>query len=344
MRLKNKDIAEKLGISTTAVSLALNNRPGVSEETRRKVLELVNATATEAIQNMSQEEDMTGRSVLLSVHKKHGMIINDKPFFSDIVENVQQELLARSYSMILTHYTPDQEMEHYVQYINSLPVAGTIIMATELDQADLECYKKLKTPIVLMDGSFDLQDVDSVSLDNQTAVFRSFDYAYQMGHRNIGYLKSSVFINNFGHHFDGFLKGIHAYHLEQSNHPVIPLPCNVEDAYLEMDRFLSAPPAGFTMPSIFLADLDYIAVGAMRALKEHGYRIPEDVSMIGYDDVSVSAACEPPLTTTRVNHAEIGKIAVRVLLDRLANPRKCTTTTQVSSELILRSSVKKLIP
>ncbi len=343
MRLKNKDIAQKLGISTTAVSLALNNRPGVSETTRRQVLELVNDIASEAVQTLNEETDLPNRSILLSVHKKHGHIINDKPFFSDIIETAQQELIRLSYNMILSHYVPGQSMPQYIQYIKTLPISGIIIIATEIDKEDLSYYKQLSVPIVLMDGSFDFEEIDSVTLDNQASILRAFDYAVKMGHKNIGYLASATYITNFEYRMDGFIKGIRKYHLEDYPHPTVKLPCHVQGAYEEMNAFLDHPPKGFEMPTIFLSDLDFIALGAMNALKEHGYRIPDDVSLIGYDDVAISAISSPPLTTTRVNHMDIGRFAAKVLLDRIANPRTCNTTLHVSSELIIRNSVSKKI-
>lgn len=342
MRLKNKDIAKALGISTTAVSLALNNRPGVSEATRRKVLELVNDSTIIAIQNLKDVISGATKSVLLNIHKKHGHIITDKPFFTDVVEAAQQELLRQGYNLILSHYVPEQSLPQHIQYIKGLSITGMILMATEMDKVDLAYYKEVSVPIMLMDSVFDLENMDSVSLDNETDIFRAVHYAVQMGHCRIGYLKSAVPINNFMHRMDGFMKGVRHFGLEKEEHPIITLPCNVQEAYHEMSMFLDQLPADFQMPTIFLSDLDYITLGAMNALKEHGYRIPEDVSMIGYDDVSTASVSSPPLTTLRVSHADIGKIAANILLSRLNQNSHHPITIRISSELIIRDSVKDL--
>ena len=342
MRLKNKDIAEVLGISTTAVSLALNNRPGVSEATRRKVLELLNDSTMEAMQNLNDESNGQVRSILLNIHKKHGQIITEKPFFSDVVEATQQELLRQGYNMILSHYVPEQSLPQYIQYIKGLPIMGMILMATEMDEEDLAYYKEINVPVVLMDSIFDLEDLDTVALDNETDLFRAVHYAVQMGHHRIGYLKSSVTINNFTHRMDGFLKGVRHFDLEKEDHPIITLPCDVQGAYREMSSFLDHLPQDFQMPTIFLSDLDYIALGAMTALKDHGYRIPEDISIIGYDDVSTAAVSSPPLTTLRVSQNEIGRIAANVLLNRLARNSGRPFTLRIPSELMIRGSVFNL--
>ena len=278
----------------------------------------------------------------MNVHKKHGRIINDKPFFSDTIETAQQELLRHSYNMILSHYVPEQNLTQYIQYIKGLPVSGLILMATELDEADLACYKALNIPMVLMDASFDLEELDTVTLDNQQSIFRAFSYGVELGHRSIGYLKSATKISNFEHRMDGFAKGLRAFGLEQEPHPVIALPCDVEGAYQAMSRFLDAPPEGFHMPTLFLSDLDYIALGAMNALKEHGYRIPEDVSIIGYDDVPTSAVSAPPLTTIRVNQSDIGLFAAKALMERMNGSYDGNIAMQISSRLIVRQSVLDL--
>ena len=250
--------------------------------------------------------------------------------------------MKQSYNMILSHYVPEQSLAQYIQYIKGLPISGLILMATEIVEEDLAYYKQLDVPVVLMDGCFDLEELDSVTLDNQTAILRAFRYAVEMGHRQIGYLRSATSINNFSHRLDGFMKAIRDYGLEDENHPIITLPCDVQGAHREMAAFLDHPPKGFKMPTVFLSDLDYIALGAMSALKEHGLRIPEDISIIGYDDVAISTASEPPLTTVRVNHSDIGRFAARILMDRISSPRSCNVSLQVSSQFIIRNSVKNL--
>lgn len=342
MRIKNKDIAKALGISTTAVSLALNNRPGVSEETRKKVLQMIRDSANE----YADEQDIAlheNKIVVLSIHKRTGLIINEKPFFSELVEAVQQEAMQNGYLVALSHYMPGQNTQQYMAYLESLRPSGIIVMATELDVSDLHIYKKLGVPVVLLDAYFDLEDIDAVSLDDQISMYRAVDYAYQMGHRNIGYLRSETTIQNFIHHFDGYMKGLREYGLMGFNHPVIDLPCLMEEARNAMNSFLDNPPAGFVMPTVFIADLDYIAIGAMQALSEHGYRIPEDISMIGYDDIASAAFCDPPLTTTKVNQGSAGRLAMQRLMDLQANgPFDYHMTTFVSSVLVERQSVQKL--
>ena len=162
MRLKNKDIAQMLGISATAVSLAINGRPGVSAETRRRVLELVNERNVSAMAEARHD-----RSILLVVHKQTGDVINDLPFFTNLVETVQAEAHRLGFPLTLVHYLPGQDFDEHLGYVRELGADGMVLEATELDEGHLRRYLELGLPIVLLDGYFDLIAVDAVTLDDQ---------------------------------------------------------------------------------------------------------------------------------------------------------------------------------
>ncbi|WP_085829770.1 LacI family DNA-binding transcriptional regulator [Collinsella vaginalis] len=340
--LKNKDIARILGISATAVSLAVNGRPGVSNETRRRVLELVNERNRQSLGEALASTRANG-SLLLVIHKTTGEVINNLPFFSALIETVQAEAYRLGYPITIAHHLPGQDFEEHLEYLAGLDANGMVLEATELDEPHLRRYLELDLPTVLLDGYFDLVPVSAVTLDDQTSMLRAFAYAADCGHRAIGFLAGTPRINNFIHHLDGFRKGIAEFGDKRAAHPVIELPCQIDAAYRAMAAYLARPPRGFTMPTCFIADLDNIAVGAMRALAEAGVRIPEDVSMIGYGDTVAAKVCRPQLTTTRINLYDSGRLAVQRLADLLAHPeRQSATTTFVSSELIERDSVRCL--
>ncbi|MDO4851093.1 MAG: LacI family DNA-binding transcriptional regulator [Actinomycetota bacterium] len=338
MRLKNKDIARMLGISATAVSLAINGRPGVSAETRRKVLELVNE------RNAATMADARGdRSLLLVVHKETGDVINDLPFFSNLVETVEAEAHRLGFPLTLVHFLPGQDFEEHLGYLRGLGADGMVLEATELDEGHLRRYLELELPTVLLDGYFDLVAVDAVTLDDQTSMLRAYAHAAEMGHSDIGFLAGTPRINNFEHHLDGFRKGIDRFGHGEADHPVVELPCQLEAAYDAMRGFLAKPPEGFAMPTCFLADLDNIAVGAMRAVQDAGYAVPDDVSFIGYGNTSTALVCRPALTSTQINMYDSGRMAAHRLADMLDHPeRHAVSTTFVSSELVLRDSVRRI--
>ncbi len=341
MRLKNKDIAKMLGISATAVSLAINGRPGVSDETRRKVLELVAQSDLAAYEKARVQTESRG-SVAFVIHKASGTVINNNQFFSSLVEMVQQQAMEQGFSLTIVHYLPGQSLESHLQFIRSIKPDGLLIQATELSEEALDRYLKLGLPTVLLDGYFDLAHVDAVTLDDQTSILRAFHYAVSMGHRDIGFLAGATHIKNFEHHLDGFYKGIRDCKLEGTSNPVITLRCPFEQAYDDMRTFLANLPRDFKMPTCFIADLDNIALGAMKALKEANLSIPDDVSIIGYGNTAVAAMSDPPLTTTQIDMDNSGKLAVELLAKRMRGQSTAFVTATTSSDLVIRNSVKKI--
>jgi DNA-binding LacI/PurR family transcriptional regulator len=339
-RMSNKQISDLLGISVTSVSLALNNRPGVSEATRQKVIELKSKSINDI--KLANNLPHNDKKIVFVVHKKNAKIITEKAFFAHMIETAQMETMKSGYQMVLCYYSEDQDLNSHLSNLNDLKPDGILLVATELDREDLKGYKELGIPIVLLDSDFELDNIDTVSLDNSSAIIRLFEYAVQHGHKNIGYLKSEVNINNFSQRLDGFYTAINRFHLEDYNHPVIKLPVDIIGAQTSSKNFFDHPDINFSMPTCFLSDLDYIAIGAIRALKEIGYRVPEDVSVIGFDNVLESEISEPPLTTMSVNQFDLGRIAGSRLIQKISEKDQCILRIYISSVLIERKSVKLL--
>lgn len=334
--LRNKDIAQKLGISEAAVSLTIHNKPGVSDATRRKIFELIGKKETEAAEkNIETEQER----ILLSIHKKTGRIIDGKAFFSDLIATIQQEAVKNGKTLIVSHFTPEMQLSEYFQYMRSMQCGGVIIIATELTAQDIDWYLKLNIPMAVLDNSVILDGVDVITLDTQVDMIKCVNYAYRKGHRDIGYLKSETRISNFDQHMIGYETGLKSHGLIKREESVFELPCCILEAYEKMKTILEGLPKDYVMPTCFLADLDYIAIGAMRAFREAGYAIPEEVSFIGYDDIPSCEACTPSLTTVRVKNRKMGQLAVRRLVKRMLRPDRTSLRIQIPSKFIERGSV-----
>ena len=343
-RLKNKDIAAALGLSTAAVSMALNNKPGVSDETRQQVLKYYQSHSDSSARPVHLTSSVHQKTLILNIHKTSGSILIDKPFFSRLMNAIEREARRNGYSLTMSHYDSSMNLEEHVQLLNSMRASGVLILATELTEESLNIYRTLQVPYILMDGSIDSLPTDAVTLDNQNAIFRAYEYAHGQGHRNIGYIKCSTPIPNFKHRFDGFMLGRLYFESDLSRDPVVfSLPGNMEKAFLEMEKTLDSLPSDFAMPSCFLCDMDFIAIGAMRAFQNKGYRLPDDVSFIGFDDIDFSTIIQPSLTTIHLHEATLGKYSVRLLLDRIEDPGLCARTVSLTGDLVIRNSVKKLI-
>lgn len=338
-KLKNKDIAEALGLSTAAVSMVLNDKPGVSDDTRRKVLKYYHDHADPSPLTVARSSK---KALIFEIFKKSGEIVIDKPFFSEMMASIEIEAKKQGYVLIVTHYDPSMDIDEHIEQINSQGAAGVIILATEMTNEYYPHYEKLDVPYVLLDGYLDDYPCNSVTLDNSNAIYRAYQYAYDMGHRNIGYLKCSTDIPNFTHRLDGFFKARRELEPDLlSTNPIIyTVPGNLEGSNAAMKTILE--DSDNLMPTCFIADLDFIAIGAMMAMRDHGMQVPDDISIIGFDDIEFSAISSPPLTSFHLHQKTLGKYAVKMLLEEIQSPTTLLKNIRVSSELIIRKSVKNL--
>lgn len=340
-KLKNKDIANALNISTAAVSMALNNKPGVSEDTRQKVFSYyAQHSDTPSFPVSSQ----FSKTLIFDIYKETGDIIIDKPFFAEIMSSLNDEARKNGFLLVVFHCDSETDMHKHIEDLNAQKADGLILLATEMTVDTLSYYQDLACPFVLLDGYIDEIPCDSVSLDNSNAMYRAYKYAHDLGHRNLGYLKCSTDIPNFTHRFDGFCKARRTLEPELYNQtPVVfSLPGNLKESCRQMKTILENLPDDFPMPTCFLADFDFVAIGAMIAFTKHGYSIPKDVSFIGYDDIDLSAVSSPPLTSLQLHQRTLARCAVNLLSKKIASPELCNMKVTLTSDLVIRESVADL--
>ena len=188
------------------------------------------------------------------------------------------------------------------------------------------------------DGWSDRQYFDAVVIANTDSVLRAVDYLIEKGHRQIGYLAGDLRIRNFKDRERGYRQALEDAGLEANPAWRVTLGTTLEGAYRDMGVWLDNVSRD-DLPTAFFAENDVLAVGAMRAFNEHGIRVPEDVSIIGFDDLSLGAFSNPPLTTVHVPKHEVGEIAVRRLVGNIRNPKSYTCKTAVSTYFVERQSV-----
>lgn len=331
------DIANIVGVSPATVSNALNDRKGVSEETKQRILK----TAKElGYYKEANSNNNTQRSIRFVIYKKHGLVVADTPFFSSLLEGIENECRRQGYELLISH-AYHSEWKEFINVVNTEYSQGIIILATEMSLEDLDPFRELSVPIVLLDGHFKGEDFDCVLINNMDASYKATKYLVQSGHNQIGYLHSSVHINNFLYRTLGFMDALHDCKVEFNSEFDFYLEPNMEGAYRDMKALLEK--GDVKLPTAFFADNDNIAFGAMRALKENKIRIPQDVSIVGLDDMPFCEITSPRLTTIKVFTQDIASAAVRRLLQIIeGNKERTTQKIEVNTELIIRDSVLQL--
>lgn len=333
MSITAKELAKKLNLSEAAISMALNRKPGVSTKTRKMVLE----AAEKYGYDFTRVSGRSSRSgvVTFVVFKKHGAVVSDTPFFSEVTEGVQQKCSEYGFKLNIEHVYKEDYPDRQAERIMDSDPAGIILLGTEMSKEDFLPFSRLQIPVVLLDVYMRDANVDCILINNSQGAYLATEYLISATKSQPGYLHSSYSISNFEERADGFYKAIRAHGMSTSKSIVHRLTPSIEGATADMLEILNA---GEEIARAYFADNDLIAIGAMRALQHKGYHIPEDVAIIGFDNLPMCNYIDPPLTTINVPKKYMGEIAVARLLARINARQFVPIKIEVHTNLVSRRS------
>lgn len=335
-----QDIAAEMGVSPAAVSFVLNSKKGVSDATRASITAVLEQHGYEIKkppvsikENLSEER--APRSIRFLKYKNSAILVEENGnFVSSIIDSLEEECRKLGFDLIITGFGPENREEIYSK-VSADPMDGIIVLGTELDAADLPFFEKLPVPVILVDTPAPGHSLNCVTMNNEEIVEKAIDYFYQLGHREIGYLHSSMNTGNFRARMCGYKNALNRLGLELKEEQIYSLTPSMTGAYQEISDFFDN---GIQFPPALLADNDMIALGCSRALKDKGCRLPEDYSIIGIDDISFSSICAPPLTSVRIPCKELGAQVIQLLHYKLNHPNSAPAKVFLDGELIVRGS------
>ena len=333
MSITAKELAAKLGLSPAAVSMALNNKPGVSESTRERVLQ----AAREAGYSFGriQEKGHLKGCVTFLLYHRHGAVVGDTPFFSSLTGGIADACRSAGYDLTI-QYLYEDNVRSTLRLLQNSETSGVILLGTELRQEDFGPFSDFDLPLVVLDTYFEGITKDCVLINNVQGAFLATNYLISKRKHQPGYLRSSYSISNFEERADGFYKAIRHNGMATGASIVHRLAPSVEGAYTDMKLLIQQ---GERLANCYFADNDLIAAGAIRALKEANYRVPEDVGVIGFDNTPMCEILDPPMTTIHVPKQVMGAMAVSRLLELIAQRNTQTIKIEVSTFLVKRGSL-----
>ena len=292
MSITAKELAKKLNLSAAAVSMALSGKHGVSNETRKAVI----AAAEEFGYDFSRPsaKRKIGGTICFILYKRQGAIVGDTPFFSQLTEGIENGCKAGGYKLRIAYLYKSESLDTQLRDIIYPYCDGIILLGTEMLRDDLSIFEKINIPLVLLDVYFDNIKYDCILINNMQGAFIATDYLITRTQSQPGYLHSSYHIENFVGRADGFYKAVRHHGMSTSKSIVHRLTPSVDGAFADMLRLLES---GEDMARSYFADNDFIAIGAIKAFKSFGKRIPEDVAIIGFDNIPMSSYTDPPLST-----------------------------------------------
>lgn len=333
MKVSIRDLSKMTGFSPATISNALNHKKGVNRETAEEIFRVARETGYLSANAVTK--------IRLVIFKKNGQILEETPFFQQMIEGIEEECHRLGYEMVFSHV--DQRNPDYQKQVRDLleeQGVGIVLLGTEMMDGDLSLYRNASCPVLLLDHCTELMDFNSVLINNADAARAITEHLLDNGHREVGYLRGNYRIKAFRSRFIGFQTALKKYKVPYKEEYTVTVGTYMSTACQDMLEYLKKKPK---LPTAFFADNDIIALGAMKALQEMGYRIPEDISIVGFDDLTFSEISSPPLTTLRVEKREMGKMAVRRLVELIDGIGTSTVTkTQVCPKIVYRNTVKNI--
>lgn len=327
-----RQIAAEAGVSLTTVSLVLNGKPGVGPEKRELVARLLRDSGYNL---RTPDSTPVVKNIHFLKYSKHSYLVNGNPgFVTQIIDAVDVECRKHGYNLLITAFDGLDDLR-LDELLDNPATLGAILLGTEITNGDMAAFRRVPKPMVVVDNALPYLSFSTVTMHNEEAIFSAVGHLLALGHRHIGFLENSIPANNDLERRDAFQRALTAAGRAFEPALVYPIFPTMDGASESVSRLLER---GTRFPSALLANNDSIAIGALRAFKAHGLRIPEDISLVGFDGLPFAAVSEPPLTTVSVPCGEIGHWAVHLLHEKIRGRSAAPCKARVCTTLALRES------
>ncbi len=340
MGVRIKDIAEEAGVSPATVSLVINNKPGVGQETRDRIQSIIREFEYKGPSTRQNANDETGSICFLQI-ARHGHILNrdHDVFIADYIRGMSKEAKNENFSLKLVTYktTPIEEIVDYVQKSDD---SGVIILGTELSYQDVEAFSVIEKPIVFLDSFYKYLRFDFIDMNNEDSVWQIINNFARKGHREIGMISSIHPTPNFRIREAAFRESLNRLEIPYQKDLSFSVDSTFNGAYTDMMEKLSKNDI---LPTAFFCANDIIACGCLKALTETGYNVPGDISLCGFDNLPITSMSTPGMTTIEVSKHRMGRMAVQLLTDRILEDADSPPAKVVfGGKLIERESIRDL--
>lgn len=325
-----KDIAEKLNISSVTVSKALNDKDGVSEELRARIKEVADEMGYRI--NAAAKAMRDGNSYNVGVIIPERFTGMAQSFYLQMYQYISMALEKYNYSGIMHLLTNDDEENNSLPKIYYEKKVDGFIVLGQTRKSYLQTIKDTNIPIVFLDFYDEFDDVDSVITDNFFGAYELTNYLIRKDHQEIGFIGNLYSTSSIQDRFLGYYKSLLEHNIPIDQNIIID-DRDEQGSYIDIEL----PEK---LPSAFVCNCDQVAHNLIRKLKETGYSVPEDCSVVGFDNDIYATITEPNLTTVEVDVEEMANTAVRFIVGKLKGQTVNNGRVSVKGKIIYRDSVK----
>jgi LacI family transcriptional regulator len=324
-----KDVAEKAGVSTATVSHVINETRFVSDELKAKVYQ--------AMEELNYRPNAIARSLRSRKTHNIGMIVPDisYPFLAEVARGVENAGFELGYNVILCNSDGDLEMEaHYIELLQEKKVDGIVFVAVGESSSHVRALIEQGMPVVLCDRELPEVEVDTVIADNVGSGYQATEYLITLGHSRIGCIAGPQELEISSKRVEGYRRALEQHGIPLGEELLVHGDFRSRGGYEAMRELLALEE----LPAAVFACNDLMAIGAICAVSQRKLRIPQDVAIIGCDDIASASFTNPSLTTVAQPKHEMGAAAVEMLVARIKDQDRPPARRLLPTELVLRDS------
>lgn len=326
-----KDVAEAAGVSISTVSYTLNNTGPVSEEKKQRILEAVKALGYVPNGMAKSLKSRKNGFIGYFAHSLYGVV------YGEVLRGIENEMDRNGQEMIAAKCGPMQDITHISRLLMERMVDGAIIFSEMIANEQVNLLANARCPVVVLDRELEGPYVSSVLINNEDSAFRVGEYIHSLNLKRVACLTGRGFDGK--RRLVGFMQAVEAFELDCPPNWCIDAGWDEKEAYQKTIEFIR----GGQRPEVIFAFNDEMAIGCIRALQDMLLRVPEDVSVIGMDDIDRSALTNPSLTTVHRPLCELGEIAAGTLLGMMrgeASRRIILPTSLIQRESCIKNWAK----
>jgi LacI family transcriptional regulator len=324
-----KDIADRAGVSKTTVSRVLNRKPDVDEQTKNKIQEIIKETGYSP--SLMAKNLATGKTNFL------GLLVPTltHPWIMEVTQGIAEGIEDSEYELALfTTSNRNKNQELIEKAINSGLTDGLIVLLSSDNKDFLSQIHNRQFPIILIGDRFLSNDIACVTAANKNGSYLATRHLVELGHRRIGFVEGPPEFLCSRERLEGYKMALNDSGMQFDEHMVKYGDLLEESGF----KAIAAWAESGNLPSAVFLSSDEMASGALRACKEAGLEVPENISIVGFDDIPKAAFIDPPLTTVRQPMRAMGKTGVEILINQIVRKDREPVRIELETDLIVRNS------
>jgi len=327
-----KQVAEKAGVSTTTVSHVINNTRVVSEDARERVLSV--------IQELRYIPSAVARSLKNDRTHTIGMMIpnNSNPYFAELIQGIEDASFELGYNIILCNsYDDPKKQAAYIRVLMEKRIDGLILVSSGSDEDLSMLLANEVIPKVLVDREVTGVAADLIEADHVQGAYEATRYLISLGHKRIACVAGPDTLLPSGGRVAGYQRALKEAGITVCDDFIVHSDFTSEGGFNAFQKLLTLD----SKPTAIFASNDLMAIGGICAANQAGVKIPQDLSVIGYDDIALASFSTPPLTTIAQPKYQIGQLTAKTLVERISNPDSQVRRTMLTPELVIRQSTSR---